>query len=80
MSLSERLNDAPKRRPNRGCETCHWYADLPDQDKGAFDDWLANKWSLRQLHTICSTDPDHPLTISLTALKNHVQDCLGGEK
>jgi hypothetical protein len=80
MSLSDRLNTAPKRRPNRGCETCHWYSELPDADKGAFDGWLSNGWSLRQLHTICSTDPDHPLTISMTALKNHVHDCLGSDK
>lgn len=77
MSLFDRLNEAPKRRPNRGCESCLWYAELADKDKKAFDDWLANGWSLRQLHSICASDPEHPLTISMTALKNHVHDCLG---
>lgn len=76
MSLSDRLTSAEKRRPNRGCETCRWYSELPDKDKSAFDDWLAHGWSLRQLHTICASDPDNPLTISMTSLKNHVHDCL----
>jgi hypothetical protein len=29
------------------------------------------------LHRICATDKDHPLTISVTAFKNHIRDCLG---
>lgn len=76
MSLSERLTTATKRRPNRGCETCHWYAELPAKDQEAFKDWLNNRWSLRQLHALCASDPDHPLEISMTALKNHVHDCI----
>ena len=76
MSLSDRLSSAPKRRRNTGCQTCLWYSELPSADQEAFDSWLENGWSLRQLHAICASDPDNPLPISMTALKNHVHDCL----
>lgn len=78
MSLFDRLSTVEiRRKSNSGCQTCVWLETLPEVDRKAFNDWIDNGWSIRQLHGICSTDPDHPLHISLTALKNHLHDCRG---
>jgi len=65
----------PRRRFN-GCSTCEWFNALPKADQKAFKEWAEQGWSLRQLHRICATDEQHPLGISLSAMKNHIRDCM----
>jgi hypothetical protein len=77
VSLSERLKVVSPRRTKRGCESCIWTAELPKKDQESILEWINNGWSLRQLWGICTTQPDNPLTISCSAFKNHVRDCLG---
>ena len=77
MSLSERLSSTEPRRTKRGCETCIWLTGLPEVDQKALVDWLEAGWSIRQLHALCVTNTEHPLTISVTAFKNHIRDCMG---
>ena len=77
MSLSERLKQIEPHRTKRGCETCLWSAQLPQEDQDSITEWVTAGWSIRQLHRICAAEPENPLWISLTAFKNHVRDCLG---
>jgi hypothetical protein len=71
MSLFERLSKAKATRANNGCVTCQWLASLTDADRAAFTDWVDNGSSLAQLHAIASSDPDNPLTVSLSAMRDH---------
>lgn len=77
MSLSDRLKNAERRRPNRGCETCLWFAELPKKDQKAFDEWVVSGWSVRQLYLLCASDPINALKVSQSALRNHIHDCMG---
>lgn len=73
MSLSDRLTNVQPNRSNRGCCTCQWLTELPDTDREAFRAWIKSGKSVLQLHELCITDPDHPLPVSFTALRNHVR-------
>lgn len=75
MSLSVRLSGVIPNRSNRGgCVTCQWVADLPEPDRQAWDQWIADKRSLSQLWEIASADPDNSYPVSLTALRYHVRN------
>lgn len=76
MGLSERLAEVNvPNLSNSGCRTCKWLLTLSDKDRAAFYDWVQNDHSIMQLHRLCVSDPDNPLTVSFTALRNHVRDC-----
>lgn len=75
MALSDRLGDSSRRRQNRGCVTCQWAQTISKQDRDSIQAWLNNGWSMAQLHQILATDPDNPLTVGLTAFKNHINGC-----
>ena len=75
MSISDRLAAAPQKNSNRGCRTCKWVETISDKDRASIQNWVENGWSMRQLHNICATDPENPLTVCLTAFRNHLQDC-----
>ena len=74
MALSDRLTTAIANRSNRGCVTCQWLDELPAADRDAFTAWISAGKSVLQLHELCVTDPDHPLPVSFTALRNHVRN------
>ena len=73
--LSERLKELTPNKANTGCRTCKWLVTLSDKDAESFNEWIINGNSMRQLHDVCATDPDNPLPVSLSALKNHFKDC-----
>ena len=73
--LSERLSTITPNKANDGCTTCKWLLTLSEKDVKSFNEWIANGNSMRQLWHVCSSDPDNPLPISLSALKNHIKDC-----
>ena len=75
MSLAKRLSAVVPVRANRGgCVTCQWVAALPESDRAAFDQWIAENRSLAQLWEIATADPDNPFPVSLTALRHHVRN------
>jgi hypothetical protein len=71
VSLSDRLSEAKANRGNHGCVTCQWLLTLTNSDRAAFTAWVDAGSSLAQLHSIASSDPDKPLTVSLSALRDH---------
>lgn len=73
MSLANRLATVIPERSNRGCMTCMWLDKLSDADRAAWDRWIDERRSLTQLLEIAASDPEHPLTISITALRHHVR-------
>ena len=75
MSLAKKLRsiEKPRRHPN-GCQTCQWLARRTDEEREAIYEWLRSGYSIRQLHSICASEPD-PLAISESAFKNHLRDC-----
>ena len=73
MAIASRRAAVVPNRANSGCVTCKWVEKLPPNDQRAFHDWLDEGRSLTQLWDIISTDPDNPLTVSITALRNHVR-------
>lgn len=75
MSLSSTIANSTPRRQNKGCETCKWVSRLTEEDRKSIADWIAEGWSLRQLHEICASDEDDPLPVTITAFKNHLRDC-----
>ena len=72
MSLADRLTTDGPRRSNSGCVTCCYVADLSKADRSAFDAWISGGHSLVQLWEACAGDKP-PLTVSITALRNHVR-------
>lgn len=76
MSLARRLSIVQPNRSNRGgCCTCQWLDKLPPSDRAAFDAWIDEGRSVTQLWEIASSDPDHPLPISLyDYLRPHIRD------
>jgi hypothetical protein len=73
VSLFERLSEAKATRGNRGCVTCQWLASLTTADREAFTAWIDAGSSLAQLHSIAIEDPDNPLPVSQSALRDHVK-------
>jgi hypothetical protein len=73
MSLTQRLQAVIPERSNRGCVTCQYLDDMSDADRRAFDDWVAGGYSHSQLWEICISDPDSPLTISITGFRHHMK-------
>jgi len=71
--LSERLKEATPYK--QGCRTCKWLLTLNEKDTQSFNEWIIDKRSRNQLHSICVTDPDNPLKVSLSAFKSHFRDC-----
>lgn len=76
MGLSDRLAETTPNKSNRGCRTCQWLLTLGESDLAAFHNWIADGNSVMQLHKVCNSDPDNPLPVSFTALRNHVRDCM----
>lgn len=73
MSLANRLSEVTPSRGNHGCITCKYVEDLNLKDRLAFDQWIAEGLSLVQLWDIASSDPEHPLLVSVTGLRHHVK-------
>jgi len=75
VSLVDRLAGIVANRSNSGgCVTCKWYAALPDGDRAAFDDWIADGKSMTQLWEVAVADDDNPFPVSLTALRHHIRN------
>lgn len=75
MPLADRLKKIEPNRSNDGCRTCQWLTTLSEEDHAAFHQWINNGNSLMQLHKACAADPDNPIPISLSALRNHLREC-----
>ena len=73
MSLANRLSIVEPSPSNRGCMTCKYLKSLSPKDLDAWNEWIADNRSLAQLWEIASTDPDNPLTVSVTAVRHHFQ-------
>lgn len=73
MALADRLDDVRANLTNDGCRTCKWIESLPERDRAAFNAWIAAGKSLAQLHDLCASDPDNPLPVSFTGLRNHLK-------
>lgn len=73
MSLANRLSIVEPSRSNRGCETCKYLKTLSPKDVDAWNEWIAEGRSLAQLWEVASSDPDNPLTVSMTAVRHHIQ-------
>ena len=74
MSLAKRLQAVIPERSNHGCVTCQWLEGMPDGDRVAWDDWIAQKHSLSQLWEIACSDPERPFPVSITGLRHHVRN------
>lgn len=72
MSLAKRLS-VTANRSNRGCVTCAWLKTLSEEDYAAWVSWIEEKKSISQLWEIASGDPDNPLPVSPTGLRNHLR-------
>lgn len=75
-SLSDRLKSAQPNPANiGGCVTCKWWDTISDETKNLVNEWIDNKYSIRQLHQILTTpsDGDEPvLNISNTGFRFHM--------
>lgn len=76
MALADRLA-VVKAQPGRanGCATCRWIATLTAEDRAAFYRWVDDGLSGTQLWEIASTDPDNPLTVQVSQMRNHLRTC-----
>ena len=70
MSLARRLASVQPNNANAGCRTCHWLASITDEDRQAWEDWLADGKSAQQLYEVASVEG---LDISLTAFRHHLR-------
>lgn len=76
MALAKSLSIVQPTLGRRGgCSTCRWYQSLPPADKAAFWDWIDSGRSITQLWEVASKDPDHPLTMGISALRLHLRTC-----
>lgn len=76
MSLATRLSAVLPSYSNKGgCRTCRWVAALPPGDRQAWDDWIFSDRSLSQLWEIAANDPDNPIPVGLSSMRNHVRSC-----
>lgn len=73
MSLAKKLSAVQPIKSNNGCETCHWLASLPDEDRQAVYQWLADGLSVAQLHEICATYETNPIPVSDSAFRQHLK-------
>jgi hypothetical protein len=46
---------------------------LAPKDLDAWNEWIDEKRSLVQLWEVAVNDPDNPLTVSITAVRHHIQ-------
>lgn len=77
MSLAKSLSSVqPTRGRGVGCSTCSWFNALPPADQKAFRDWIAAGRSITQLWEVASIDPDHPLTVGISAMRLHLRTCV----
>lgn len=84
--LSERLKSAQPNPQNKGgCITCRWWETADPETRRLVDDWLDQKFSIKQLWEILTapTEDGSHLTISNTGfrlhLNHHDEKCRGGE-
>ena len=73
MSLANRLSAVVPSRSNRGCVTCKYLKTLSPKDLDAWNSWIAEKRSLVQLWEVACADTENPLTVSITAVRHHIQ-------
>lgn len=73
MSIAKRLAAVIAVRSNTGCATCEWLKTIPQQDREAIDQWVADGMSISQLHEIVSSDDTNPLPVSDSAFRNHLR-------
>ena len=73
MSLANRLAAVQPSRSNRGCVTCQYLKKLAPKDLDAWNEWIDEKRSLVQLWEVACADPENPLTVSITAVRHHIQ-------
>jgi hypothetical protein len=73
VSLANRLSIVEPTRSNRGCVTCKYLKTLSPKDVEAWNQWIADNRSLVQLWEVACADPDNPLTVSITAVRHHIQ-------
>lgn len=73
MSLVKKLSAVQPIKANTGCETCQWLSTLPDEDRDAIDQWIADGFSVAQLHEICSNYTDNPIPVTDSAFRNHLK-------
>jgi hypothetical protein len=73
VSLANRLSAVQPSRSNRGCETCKYLKSLSPKDLDAWNSWIAENRSLSQLWEVACSDPENPLSVSMTAVRNHIQ-------
>lgn len=69
MSLAKRLSAVIPQSSNRTCGTCKWVAELPVEDRAAWQAWIAEDRSVSQLWEIAKSDDAHPYTMSLAAMR-----------
>lgn len=72
MSLANRLNQVVAIGTNNGCHTCKYLETLKPSDREAFNVWIREGHSARQLWHLCTTDRENPLKISITGFRNHL--------
>ena len=70
MSLKSRLDDSIQEKLLNGCKTCAWLAGLPEEDRNAFDDWLATGQPITRLWELCV---DEGLQVTRTPFRDHVK-------
>lgn len=57
MGLAERLTSSTNTyNRNTQCQTCRFYEDLSEDDRIAFDEWIAAKHNLAELHRMCMAE------------------------
>lgn len=75
MALKDRLANASAKLSNKGCLTCRWLQTLSSEDRDAFNEWLDDGKSMRQLWEVCYSDAENPIPIKLGAFQDHVRNC-----
>ena len=81
MPLAQRLSVVIPTRSNRGgCATCAWLRELPEGDRKAFREWIADGKSMTQLWEIAASDPDHPIPVGLSAMRLHIRSCKSADE
>lgn len=80
MSLADRLGPL-RLAPTPGCGVCDWYGQLSQEDRDAFDDWLASGGNVSYLWRSCSALTDehgnrvpNPLRLGPSAFDRHIRE------
>jgi hypothetical protein len=75
VSLADRIKQSPvsdRRLGNsHGCECCNFYAELSDESRAEFDQWVADGWSLPDLWKMCEAEG---LRVGVFSFRNHIRE------